>query len=206
LKAIDGRLRACTPGSEQSDNQRLSIWLPAQAGKAYIIGVDPAGGGTEGDYCCAEVIERRTGLQCAELHGHFPPQELAYRLIELGRTYNQALLVVERNNHGAGVLAYLNIQGYENLYREKNQDGWLTSVATRPMMVETLAAMLSISPQIFASSRFLNECRTFVRYADGSSGAVSGTHDDCVMAMAIAQAARQRIAGENHSGSPSTFG
>ena len=37
-------------------------------GKQYVIGVDPAGGGTEGDYSCAQVIERETGMQCGELH------------------------------------------------------------------------------------------------------------------------------------------
>ena len=45
----------------------------ASTPKQYIIGVDPAGGGCDGDYACAQVIERSTGLQCAELHGHFTP-------------------------------------------------------------------------------------------------------------------------------------
>lgn len=197
LRAIEQALQAYTEPVEQRDNQRLQIWFPPQPGKVYIIGVDPAGGGSEGDYSCAEVIERRTGLQCAELHGHLPPRELADRLVELGRAYNQGLLVVERNNHGAGVLAHLQFQGYENVYREGNQDGWLTSAVTRPAMIENLAAMLAISPELFRSSRLLNECRTFERHADGSSGAASGTHDDCGMAMAIAQAARQKTAGKS---------
>jgi hypothetical protein len=42
----------------------------------------------------------------------------------------------------------------------------------------------------------LGECRTFVRHTDGSSGATGGTHDDCVMAMAIALAARAAVAGK----------
>ena len=58
---------------ESRENGRVVTWLPPQAGKQYIVGVDPAGGGSEGDYSCAQVIERRTGMQCAELHGHFPP-------------------------------------------------------------------------------------------------------------------------------------
>ena len=61
----------------RGDNGRMDEWLPPQPGREiYIVGVDPAGGGSEGDYACAQVIERRTGMQCAELHGHFPPQEL----------------------------------------------------------------------------------------------------------------------------------
>lgn len=162
-----------------------------------MIGADPAGGGSEGDYCCATVIDRETGLQCGELRGHFPPREFANRLIELANLYQQALLVVERNNHGYGVLASLRSLGYPNIYAEGPNDGWLTSAASRPPMIENLAAMLAISPRLFHSPRFLNECRTFVRQADGSSGAIAGTHDDCVMAMAIAQAARKKLAGQS---------
>jgi hypothetical protein len=180
---------------ESRENGRLAVWFPAQAGKHYIVGVDPAGGGTEGDYACAQVIERRTGIQCAELCGHFPPRELAHKLVELGCMYNDALLVVERNNHGYGVLAHLRAEGCLNVYHEGGQDGWLTSAVSRPAMIENLAAGLATAPGLFRSARLLNECRTFVRQPDGSSGAMAGAHDDCVMAMAIALGARRAGAG-----------
>ena len=54
----------------------------------------------------------RLGTQCAELHGHWPPRELARKLVELGKEYNTALLAVERNNHGHGVLACLRTLEY----------------------------------------------------------------------------------------------
>jgi hypothetical protein len=178
---------------ESQDNGRLLFWFPPKAGKQYLIGVDPAGGGSEGDYSCAQVIERTKGIQCAELHGHFPLRELAGRLIALANSYNRALLVVERNNHGYGVLAHLQSQGYTNLYRESGQDGWLTSALSRPAMIENLAAVLATESGLFRSQRLLNEFRTFVRQPDGNSGAAVGSHDDAVMAMAIAWAARQVV-------------
>lgn len=195
LDVIQGVLENCTEPIESQDNQRLMIWFPPQREKCYIIGVDPAGGGSEGDYACAQVIERRTGMQCAELHGHFPPRELALRLIDLGQLYDDALIVVERNNHGYGVLAHLRERGCANVFRDGEQDGWLTSAANRPQVIENLAAVLVAEPTLFHSSRLLNECRTFVRHPDGSSKAAAGTHDDCVMAMAIALAARRAVAG-----------
>ena len=186
VQAIEQALAECGEPVETRDGGRLVAWFPPQAGKQYILGVDPAGGGSEGDYACAQVVERGTAMQCAELHGHFPPRELAMRTIALGRSYNDALLVVERNNHGYGVLAHLRAEGSENVFRDGGQDGWPTSAASRPAMVENLAAVLAAEPRLFRSRRLLNECRTFVRYPDGSSGAAAGTHDDCVMAMAIA--------------------
>jgi hypothetical protein len=196
LEAIERALQTCGEPVETRDNQHLLIWLPSQVGKQYLIGVDPAGGGSEGDYSCAVVIERSSGLQCAELHGHFPPRELAVRLVELANLYNQGLLVVEQNNHGHAVLAHLRMEGCTNVYRDGGHDGWLTSAVSRPAMIENLAAVLALERTIFRSPRLLNECRTFIRRPDGNSSAAAGSHDDCVMAMAIALAARQKLAGQ----------
>jgi hypothetical protein len=195
LEAIDQALASAVEAVEAKNNGRFQMWFPPQTGREYIAGVDPAGGGSEGDYSCAQVIDRGTGMQCAELHGHYPPRELAMELMALAALYNGALLVVERNNHGHGVLAHLRAMGCGNVYREAEQDGWLTTAVSRPAMIENLAAVLATAPRLFQSSRFLHECRTFVRHADGSSAAMAGTHDDCVMAMAIALAARQTVAG-----------
>jgi hypothetical protein len=196
LEAIDRAFEGCGEALEMKDNRRIMMWWPPQPTKQYIIGVDPAGGGSEGDYACAEVIDRNTGMQCAELHGHFAPRELAARLVDLGKSYNEALLAVERNNHGHAVLEDLRHEGYTKVYREGNQEGWLTTAVSRPAMIENLSAVLVAGPNLFHSPLLLGECRTFVRHPDGSSSAAVGAHDDCVMAMAIALAARQRVAGD----------
>lgn len=177
------------------DNGRLLVWFPPQSGKQYIVGVDTAGGGSEGDYACAQVVERSMGLQCAELRGHFPPLELARRVADLGGTYQRALLAVERNNHGYGVLAHLREMRYENIFEQDGQAGWLTSAASRPAMIENFAAVLMAEPELFHSPRLLEECRTFVRRGDGNAAAADGAHDDCVMAMAIALAVRRTDVG-----------
>jgi len=171
------------------------IWWPPQPGKEYIIGVDPAGGGSEGDYSCAQVIERVSAMQCAELKGHFGLQELANKVAALAKEYNGALIAVERNNHGYGVLAHLgNCAPQPRIYENGGQAGWLTNALTRPAMIENFASILATAPQLFCSPRLLDECRSFVRFPNGSSGALSGAHDDCVMAMAIALAVRREMA------------
>lgn len=196
MEAIEQAAAAAADASEAKENGRELTWFPPNPEKwQYIIGVDTAGGGSDGDYSCAQVIERSMGLQCAELHGHFPPYEFARRLIELGKRYGNALLAVERNNHGYGVLAHLKDLNYENLFEQNGQLGWLTSVVTRPAMIENLAAMLIEKPELFHSARLLGEMKTFVRRADGQGAAAEGAHDDCVMAMAIAMAVRREDAG-----------
>ena len=136
-------------------------------------------------------------MQCAELHGHFPPRELAMKLIDAGKPYNDALLVVERNNHGHGVLAHLQAEEVSNVFRDGGQDGWLTSAASRPAMVENLAAILAteteVVPKPTASERMPDLCAVSRREFGSRDG---GTHDDCVMAMAIALAARRSGGGD----------
>ncbi|MFB3815895.1 MAG: terminase [Terriglobales bacterium] len=177
--------------AERRDNGDLLVFFPPRAGAAYIIGVDPAGGGTEGDYACAQVVERTTAMQCAELHGHFGPAELAQKVAALAREYNGALVAVERNNHGHGVLAYLGVSDrYPNIYEQNGQAGWLTNSVSKPRMIADLAAALAGDAGLFQSLGLLEECREYVRHADGTTSAASGAHDDRLMAMAIALAVR----------------
>jgi hypothetical protein len=168
LETVERALYDLPEPLETRDNHRVVIWLPAQRGRDYVIGVDPAGGGIEGDYSCAEVIDRELGTQCAEFHGHCAPRELAQKISDLGHEYNAALLAVERNNHGGAVLACLETIGYHRVFLQKGQQGWWTSAVSRPAMIENLAAALLAEPELFRSRLLLNEFRTFVRFADGN--------------------------------------
>ncbi len=136
LEMIAARLNGVLDPSQIRDNGRLQMWFEPLPEREYIIGCDPAGGGANGDYACAQVIDRASGLQCAELRGHWPPREFAARIAELGREYNHALLAVEQNNHGHGVLAHLTDR-YSNLYCQREQPGWNTTTSSRPRMIET---------------------------------------------------------------------
>jgi hypothetical protein len=71
--------------------------------------------------------------------------------------------------------------------------GWLTTSLSRPEALGRLASALVDEPQCFQSRRLLGECRSFVRLPNGRSGAQAGAHDDRVMAMAIALAAREEL-------------
>jgi hypothetical protein len=232
LEAIELRWKALALPAATCDNGRLTIFFPPQSTSSYIIAVDPAGGGIEGDYACAQVIERSTGMQCAELHAHLTPQELATKVAALAREYKDALVAVERNNHGHAVLAYLDTcEHYANIFSQRTagtrnttrpssvgapplsrlsgqggmtpsaqahpgaSPGWLTTAASRPRIIERLAAFLSTDAHLFHSRGLLEECRTFVRDETGFAAAAPGSHDDRVMAMAIALEIRDLTAG-----------
>ena len=196
LAAIEERLAAAPEPAERRRNGELEVWLPPLQGKEYLVAVDPAGGGSEGDYSAAQVLDLGTGLQCAEVAGHVGGLELARLVTGLAAEYNDAWLVVERNNHGSGVLALAETAcGYRRIYRQGGQPGWLTTSISRPAVLGQLGAGLVEQPDRFMSRRLLGECRSFVRMADGRTGARAGTHDDRVMAMAIGLGARAELLG-----------
>ena len=72
----------------------------------------------------------------------------------------------------------------------------MTTAGSKPGMVSRMGALLVESPGMFFSKRLLGECRTFVAMAGGRTGAVNGAHDDCLMAMAVAQAVRAELLGK----------
>jgi hypothetical protein len=139
-----------------------------------------------------------TALQCAEFAGHVGGLELARLVAGLAAEYNNATLVVERNNHGSGLLSLIeSVCHYDHCYRQSSQAGWLTNSVTRPAAIGRLNACLIERPDRFMSRKLLAECRSFVRMRDGGTGARAGTHDDRVMAMAIGLAARAEMLERN---------
>ena len=191
---VERRLREliAMPGTDGGGD--LQVWLPAIPGRSYVVSVDPAGGGSAGDYSAIEVIDMESGMQCAEYQAHVGGLELARKAAELAERYNHAHLAVERNNHGCGVLAYLHSDcKYSRIYEQSGQAGWLTTSLSKPQVLAALGSALVEAAGNFLSTRFLSECRTFVRQPNGSAGAQSGTHDDLVMAMAIGLGARKDI-------------
>jgi len=197
LTAIEERLATAPEPVERRKNGEMEIWLPPLKGKQYLVAVDPSGGGSDGDYSAAEVLELETGLQCAEFAGHVGGLELARLVTALAAEYNQACLVVERNNHGSGILALAEtVCGYQKIYRQGGQAGWLTNSMSRPAALGRLDAGLVEQPERFQSRRLLGECRSFVRLPDGRTGARPGMHDDRVMAMAIGLEARAELLGK----------
>jgi hypothetical protein len=196
LEAIEERLKSAPDPVQRRRNGEIEVWLPPVKGKQYLVAVDPAGGGSEGDYSAAQVLDMETGLQCAEFAGHVGGLELARQVTELATEYNRAWLVVERNNHGSGVLAHLETGcKYARIYWQNGQAGWLTTSLSRPAVLGRLDAALVEEPGRFMSRRLLGECRSFVRLANGGTGARTGTHDDRVMAMAIGLGARAELLG-----------
>jgi hypothetical protein len=196
--AVSSLIARATPPIYVEQDAALRVWREPQRGSQYLIAVDTAEGlvrtasredpeASKGDYSTAIVLELGTGQHAATLRAHVPSWELARQIAALGYTYNAALLVVERNNHGHAVLQALrNEQHYPRVYVGRDdKTGWLTTPASRPMALDALEDAVRRGVWATNDRLLLGEMLTFVVTAQGRPEAQKGAHDDLVMAAAI---------------------
>jgi len=97
-----GILVPWTPG------QTLAIYREPRVGARYVIGVDPAGYGSDhASFIVLEVWNDKL-IQCAEYScPHITPTEFANQVADIAEKYNGALVGVERNGVGIAVVERL---------------------------------------------------------------------------------------------------
>lgn len=180
---------------------------PPEPGKRYVVAVDASEGLAHSDPCVIACMDHETGSQIAWYYGRWRPETTAKHAADLAIYYNNALVAIERQNHGHSVLNTIqNVIGYRNLFYSKNERGqpgpspsgvgrlgWDTNVETRPIMLdelETRVREISLAP-CWRQRDFLSECTSFKLQSDGQYRADEGAHDDTVMAWAIANQVRK---------------
>lgn len=175
---------------------RLRVWKEPKRGRFYVIGADVAEGLVHGDFSSADVIDHVTGEQVAQWHGHIDADQFGMVLYYLGKRYNDAWIGVERNNHGLTALTILVNMGYRNLYAEmvpeppgkpRKRYGWLTSNATRPLIIDNLIMEVREDSHGIKSRDTFQEMMSFKRQDNGKMEADPGQCDDRVMSYAIAK-------------------
>ena len=163
----------------------------------YIVAADVSEGVDGGDYAVASVWSRKTGEEVAMYRGLLPPDRFGDKLNELGRNYNNALMVVESNNHGLTTLTRLKELLYPTMYfRQQNFEtvatpfsdklGWRTNKATRPLMIDELNKALRTGALTPRSKELINEMLVFVYDDNGNMDHQPGFHDDCIFSAAMA--------------------
>lgn len=181
------------PYIQEKNFGELRLYKEPIHGHKYAIGGDTA---SEGDYSVLTVIDRSTLEQVALWWGHSDEFELAQEAYKLGMYYNEALIGIERNNMGVAVVKKLDELGYKNQYRMevldetgykvKDKLGWETNAKTRPIMISDLNQVVTERKIIIRSKECIGEMRSFIKSTKGKPEAQIGTHDDLVIALAIA--------------------
>jgi len=163
----------------------------------YVAGVDVSEGVHGGDYSVCTILDRTSGEEVACYRGLEAPDKLGTLLNKWGRMYNDALMVVEINNHGLTTLTMLKQLIYPSIYfRPSKFDaisspwsdkmGWRTTKVTRELLIDDLVEAIREESVIIHSEETINEMTTFNYDRGNTPIAAEGFHDDTIFATAIA--------------------
>ena len=191
------------------DGQRITNinWVNDQTGyiKIYkepdgrntVIGGDTAGEGE--DFFVGQVLDG-DGNQLAVLHHQFDEDLYVKQMYCLGKYYH-SLLCIE-TNFSTFPNQELQRLGYRDLYVREKFDrivkdvqpkfGFRTTAVTRPIIISQLVEIAREEIERIVDRETLQEMLSFVNIK-GKPQASDGTHDDLVMALAIAHEGRKQI-------------
>lgn len=174
----------------------LRVYRKPEPGGMYVLGADVSEGVTGGDYSALTMFNRLTGEEVAFFRGYIAPDKFGEMIDRWGRWYNNALAVVEVNNHGLTTVTILKQKLYPSLYfRPSRFDavasawsdklGWKTTVMTRPLMIDDIGQALRDGTLIIHSKEILDEMNVFIYDKGNNMTAQEGFHDDGIFSLAV---------------------
>jgi hypothetical protein len=180
---------------ENHSHGELHCYLPHDPGGRYYIGAD-VGAGVNRDWSVAQVLDS-AGRQAAVYRAQIDPDSYATTLASLGKYFNDAEIIPESNNHGILTCVRLSKDlDYPNVFTETVYDkisdqettkiGFFTSVKSKPLVIDKLRAALRDGTVTIFDKTTLEEMRSYIVTETGKMQAEPGCHDDCVMALALA--------------------
>lgn len=203
-----------TPPWQEDKDEDFIAWEKPTPKHVYAAGADTSEGSH--DYSVLKIICvtcRREAFVYRARCG----VDVFYRACDKwGREYRNALMAVERNNHGHAVLLGLDeIMHYPNLYKQENvtrpivgndqkvtKIGWQTDKTSKPLMLDELKYAIEgdssededhFLPEFRVMDQtLLSECLTFEQ-VDGKLQAIEGKFDDDVIATSIAYQMYKRL-------------
>lgn len=184
---------------ESKSKQYIKIYEDVKKKYPYVLGGDTAGIGK--DSFAGDIINNSTGKQCATLEIELDETEYTMQMYCLGKYYNNALICIE-TNYSTYPVKKLYEMDYTNQYLRtidegidvKIQDklGFNTNRATRPVIIAELVEFFNECIELINDKKTLQEALTFIKRSDGKQAADDGYHDDRIMSLAIANAARNQ--------------
>ena len=163
----------------------------------YSLGADPSEGIGQDDSTIT-IIDKMTGREVGSYIGQIQPDLFAKKIKQAAELFNDALAIVEINNHGLAVINALKGE-YSNLYQrtvfdkqtntKRKELGWKTSQTTKPLMVDDFIAGLRDEDIGLSSQTTVSQMMTFVHTNESSRygmGAESGQKDDALISAMLA--------------------
>tara|TARA_R110000787_G_scaffold34142_3_gene88750 strand:+ start:1 stop:1167 length:1167 start_codon:yes stop_codon:yes gene_type:complete len=188
-------------------NRSTDVIEKPKPGHVYIMGVDAAAGSVSGDFsaaCVLDVSNKEKIRPVAWIYQRVPVHQFSASVLQLGRTYNTALIVCEVNHVGAAVQEELGLDQYPRLYRRFVYDkmaskyveklGFYTARNNRAILLNRLRKYISKEFLINVPQVLINEIGSFSYNDKGEPYASPGCHDDMIFATSLALEGLEQVA------------
>lgn len=172
----------------------LLVWKPPEKGQKCVVGGDPAQGNPTSDDSAACVLDAKTGEQLAAFAGKHDPVVFASYIDKVGCWYNHSCYMVERNNHGHAVIAWLRDNSKLRCLKGHDKNpGWLSSTTGKVLLYDGCA------DAVREGEVLIRDPKTFQQLCDlegNTLRAPEGMMDDAADSCAFAIAGRPMAARE----------
>lgn len=179
----------------QNDDEWIIYKEPDPNG-FYVCGADISEGVEGGDNSVGVIFDKKTGEEVAFYSGLIAPDRFGERLNKIGRKYNNALMVVESNNHGLTTITILRQLIYPSLYFRKSKIetmgvittdkiGWRTTSVTRLLLIDEFDKAIREGELIIHSKQILDEMSVFIYDDNNRMDSQGGFLNDAIFATAI---------------------
>lgn len=184
----------------------LWVWQRPDYTHNYIVCADVARGDGMDFSACHVIDITDTPIQSAEYKGTFGTKDFGNFLVALSTEYNNALLIVERENVGWATLQQIIEREYPNTFysstdlkyvdvqrqlihrwdaeEKKLTPGFSTNIKTRPLVINNIDMYMREKVIEVYSKRTLAEFETFI-WKNGKAQAMDSYNDDLIMALGI---------------------
>jgi hypothetical protein len=170
----------------------LVVYARPVVGRRYVVGADPAEGNPTSDDSALAVLDADGGEEVASLAGRFEPATFAAHVDAVGRWYNNAAVMVERNNHGHAVLLWLREHSRLTcLYGHDANPGWHTTPRSKAILYDKAGEALRDGEAVIHS---LDTFHQLASVEGATLRAPEGQHDDRAVAFVLGLVGRARQA------------
>lgn len=182
-----------TEGDNSVGLTGLTVFGKPEDKHMYVIGADPAEGNPNSDESSATVLDVNTGEEMAVLAERLQPNTFADYLEKLAGFYNNASVLVERNNHGHAILLKLSEDGFEGtLNGFDGRPGWHSTTRGKALLYTHCTKAVQEKDVIIHDFLTMQQLSSIV----GSTlKAPEEEHDDRATSFALAVCGRLILTG-----------
>ena len=154
----------------------------------YIVGVDPNKCGIDNLAIQVLNVTELPFKQVASYNSNISYLNAPSKIFDLGRHYNNAMIIVENNIDNSIVdTLYYQYEYDGEIYKEKNKNllGFRTTKKTKKILLSILKKLIEENKLIIKDKKTIDELFVFVEQHNGSFSAQDGFKDDLVMALCV---------------------